>query len=248
MAVLEIFGRQIRNAEFLAEEKFRTCPWPFFDGVPDHFPNRLVWGDFAITRVMGSGVHDGIIPALDSADIENANGILATIPVSSSLAEFDEDPAVYERVSLLFKAMRAHRLGMSRIAKVLCRKRPQFIPMLDKVVTSLLWQVARRWATSRSPENQGASPPEWFDSEWNVWTDPDHPRVYLRMVREAMRPALGSVRAIRAHLARVPATGVPVDAPPSPHLGGNALLESVHAGLTHFEPEPGTSRQAMAIP
>jgi hypothetical protein len=210
MTILHVFGERIPDAELVAERKFRDCPWQFFDGVPDQFPNRLVWGDFAITRVMGSGIAESMIPELDGNDIEKVNSILAAIPVSASVAEADEDLALYERVNVLFKTTRAHRLGMSRIAKVLCRKRPSLIPMLDSVLTGFLWKVAHGWDAGVA---EGGKPPGWFESEWNAWADWDHPRIYLRMVREALRPALENVRAIRAHVSAVPETGVPGDAP-----------------------------------
>lgn len=210
MPVLNVFGTRIRDAESVAEEKFRDCPWQFFDGVPDRFPNELVWGDFAITRVMGSGINERLIPELDGKDVGKVNAILAAIPASASLAESEEDLALYERVNLLFKTMRAHRFGMSRIAKVLCRKRPNSIPMLDNVLTGFLWNVVHRWAAGQTDDE---NPPDWFKSEWRAWTDSDHPRMYLRMVREALRPELETVRAIRAHVATVSETGVPEDAP-----------------------------------
>src|ERR1044071_739925 len=141
MTILNVLGEQIREAESLAEAKFLNCPWQFFDGVPDKYPNQLVWGDFAIMRVMNSGINDGIIP--DRADIENANAALARISLNEALAESAAPP--YEQVHALFKAMRTHQFGRSRIAKVLCRKRPNLIPMLDSVVTDFLQMIAHDW-------------------------------------------------------------------------------------------------------
>lgn len=202
MTTMQVFHETIPNAENVAAEKFRACPWQFFDGVPDHFPDMLVWGDLAITRVMNSGIHQGIIPDLDKLDVRQA---LASVP-DLDMATDAEIP--YEDVRLLFLAMRSHRIGMSRIAKVLCRKRPHLVPMLDSVVTGFLRDAAHSWSTG-----QREGKPAWFDTAWAAWTDANDPTFYMRMAREALHEARTTVEQIRSHLASVPETGVPADAP-----------------------------------
>lgn len=203
MTTLQVFGLQIPGAEQVAEAKFRACPWQFFDGVADRFPDLLVWGDFAITRVMNSGIHQGIIPATDTTAIRQA---LASIPVGADITTDGE--IHYDGVRALFLAMRSYRIGMSRIAKVLCRKRPRLVPMLDRVVTTFLWDVAHAWSTGNRDGKPG-----WFDAGWVGWTDGNDPTFYLRMVRESLLSDQNAVEEVRSHLASIPDTGVPVDAP-----------------------------------
>lgn len=204
MTTLNVFGERIPDAESVATAKFLACPWQFFDGVADRYPNQLLWGDFAITRVMNSGVNEALIPG--QADLERAGAILEQISTEDALAESEAPP--YDEVHSLFKVLRAHQLGRSRIAKVLCRKRPNLIPMLDRVVTDFLYKVGREWSIGAR-----AGKPIWFDDAWRGWTDDDDPTVYLRMVREALSAELGTVREVRAQIALKSATGVPADAP-----------------------------------
>ncbi len=205
MTVLVVFGERIPRAERVAERKFRSCPWQFFDGVPDRCPDQLVWGDFAITRVMNSGIHEGIVPELPN---RSANRALRRIANDLDIATAQDDRLVFDDVRRLFSAMRAHRISMSRSAKVLARKRPRLIPMLDSVVTTFLWEVAKGWMTGA---RQGK--PSWFDTSWNSWTDGEDPTVYLQMTREAVVSARPQLEQIRTHVAQVSETGVPADAP-----------------------------------
>ena len=206
MVTIVVFGERIEHAESVAENKFRECPWQFFDGVPDSFPEKLIWGDFAVTRVMNSGLRNGLIPDMKSVGLKKANDVLATIPRQMSLVELADDSDIYEKVKCLFEALRRDGVGLSRISKVLCRKRPELILMLDSVVTNFLWKIARRWKTGIG------NPPRWFDEAWKSWTEPHDPTFYMRMARCALLGADGDVRAVRSHVASIPETGVPEDA------------------------------------
>jgi hypothetical protein len=204
MTTLSFWGRNVRDAQHIAARKFSACPWQFFDGVPDCFPDQLVWGDYAITRVMNSGVYEAVIPRLSGREIRRANRVLAGIPRGCALSHLLMNDLVYSQVDQLFDAVRSPGVGMSRSAKVLCRKRPNLIPMLDSVVTNHVRAVARRW----KEEPKGA--PGWFLAEWKAWKA--QPRFYMRMIQESMAPQLAAIREIREFVASVPSTGVPVDA------------------------------------
>lgn len=201
------FGRfPIPNAAQVGIAKFRACPWQFFDGVRDDEPDRLIWADFAITRMMSSGVRSDLITAaIARGNAAGADGILASIPRQYDLVlAATEDPHVYQNVDLLFGALTGPRFRRSRAAKTLCRKRSQCIPMLDDVVTSFLHGVCRHWVHS------AALAPSWFGAIWSSWTTEISP--YLRMIREDARHHQAELEELRRQIAADPFTGVPADA------------------------------------
>ena len=208
--VVNPFGRiQIRRASAQAIAKFRACPWHFFDGVADTEPNRLVWGDFAITRVMSSGLRSDLINgALARATAAGADALLAAIPDDHDLICAEtENEEVYAYVDRLFQALDGYRFRRSRTAKVLCRKRPRCIPMLDDVVADFLLGVCHHWL--QNPRQA----PNWFAASWRSWSSRTVVTPYLRMIREDARVHLSELEQIRAELAADRSTGVPGDAP-----------------------------------
>jgi hypothetical protein len=214
MATMDLFGEPpIKNAEKEAEAKFENLPWQFFDDVRDASPNKLVGGDFAITRVINSRISsDDIEAGLATWRSKKGDSILAKVPLDARLEEQNDDSAELDRVRDLFFRLRVEgNLSMSKISKVLCRKRPKLIPMLDNVVTRrCLYPVAKRW------KKHSEEAPSWFLKRWNGWDGKQHPEdpsVYLRMVRDLVKTNKASLMEIRAHLRSHPATGVPDDAP-----------------------------------
>ena len=193
----------VENPYELAEEKFLSCPWPFFDGVPDLAPDSLGYGDFAITRVMSSGIRNNQITlALQQAKANRVEKILKAIPVGFDIIGADDAAAerMLVKVDALFAALRVRGLAMSRTSKVLCRKRPHCIPMLDNIVTKYLNSVCTRWRADKVS-------PEWLEKVWPTWDW--QPGPYIRMIREDARTHLDELTEIRARLATVRETGVP---------------------------------------
>ncbi|MGK3981496.1 DUF6308 family protein [Sorangium sp. So ce136] len=206
---MKIFGRLlVRNPRALAIAKFRACPWHFYDGVPDASADRLVWGDFAITRVMSSGLRDDLIaPVLALGASQYAMRQLRRIPLDydAILAPY-EDLSILGAVDALFSALDGHRFRVSRISKVLCRKRPRAIPMLDSLVTGFLDRIGREWS------NSPVEAPDWFPEVWRGWrTGQVSP--YLRMIRADARRHQSALEDVRRAVAADRDTGVPIDAP-----------------------------------
>jgi hypothetical protein len=89
---MNAFGRlEIQDAVQVGSAKFQWCPWHFFDGVADKHPNEICWPDFAITRVMSSGVSNALIDAALSRNHDGAIGnVLMTIPTDHDLVVGEE--------------------------------------------------------------------------------------------------------------------------------------------------------------
>ena len=110
--------------EFCAEE------WAYDDGVPDRNPTRILPEDVSVTVAMNSfvntadkirSVHRGLARACDRH--------LAQIPADADLLEYDQH--LEQLGALLDDACRTRGVLLAVATKVLHRKRPGFIPMLD---------------------------------------------------------------------------------------------------------------------
>lgn len=201
-------GRQLRKqALTLARDKFEGCPWHFYDGVRDHSPNALVWGDLAITRVMSSGISGGVIlEVMDRFKTKNESALLRSIPEDYDLVECDEaDDVIHARISSLFDILKGDFVRTSRSAKILCRKRPRAIPMLDRLVEAFISTSRTAWRRDE------VAVPHWMDGNWNR-RDLSKIEQTLHMIRSDARHHLQDLRNIRHVLSRDASTHVPPDA------------------------------------
>lgn len=201
-------GRQLRKqALTLARDKFTECPWHFYDGVRDHSPNVLVWGDLAITRVMSSGISGGVIlETMDRFKTGNGSAILRSIPEGYDLVEDDEpDDAIHARISSLFEVLEGNFIRTSRVAKILCRKRPRAIPMLDRLVENFISTSRKVWRNDEGPV------PHWVGADWNR-RGLSQIEQALDLIRNDARYHLQSLRDIRKTLSKDANTQVPPDA------------------------------------
>lgn len=201
-------GRKLRKqALTLARDKFKECPWHFYDGVRDHSPNALVWGDLAITRVMSSGISGKVIrEVMDRFNAGNGNAILRSIPEDYDLVEGAEaDEAIYRRIRSLFDILEGDFARTSRVAKILCRKRPRAIPMLDRLVETFISASCKTW------RNDKGIMPHWMDENWNRGDISKIERT-LHLIRSDAKYHLEDLRDIRQTLSKDTVTQVPPNA------------------------------------
>ena len=109
--------------------------------MPGLFPdwhNRLTAQDLAITMLMNSGMTPADVEMLleQRGEIEVA---LRAVPVSVDLFSDWNDP-LPKAVKDLFSSMEVHGVGLAKMTKVLCLKRPRLIPMLDSYVMKALYE------------------------------------------------------------------------------------------------------------
>jgi len=204
MVILKVL--KIEDPYEVAWEKFKEGPWQFFDGVKDQVPNKIVWGDLAITKVMASGLFQELMDSiLKNYKEENIESILSQIPVNHELGISREKTKIYESVDFLFKKFRVTKFSISRMSKVLVRKRPLLIPMLDNVILDFLDKTAKIWVSNKNEV------PPWFYPLWLKWTEEISP--YLKMIREDLILNFKELVEIRKRLSKDKITGVPKNAP-----------------------------------
>lgn len=149
-------------------------------------PQRLEPTDFAITIAMNSRATAGRMHAFMKQQ-ESIEEILGRIPQDVRLAS-DTLTTVFSDVAELFsQACQAKGTKLAVASKVLHRKRPLLIPMLDSVLVDNHY-----WLTL-----SGLAAPSWFDTTWlknGPWSDPTH---YMRVMADeldANRDALAELR------------------------------------------------------
>ena len=204
---INFFGNILPNSLDVAIRKFRDCPWPHFDGFPDVYPNRILVSDFAVTLVMNSGIPMQYAwEAVRRAD--NTDDLLNNIPTDVRLEETveDDDQVNWNAIDHLFLQLVGEKVRLSRIAKMMCRKRPYLIPMLDTYIWKYLDKIANAWREG------SVNPPQWFDeSLWESW-EYDMPSPYIRMIRHDMIKQVPVLEELRGCLHEDELTEVPRDA------------------------------------
>jgi hypothetical protein len=123
--------------------RFCREEWPYYDGVPDRDPNRILPEDVTVTVAMNSfvntadrvrSVHRGLAAACDP--------LLPDIPVDADIQSFDVEGTV--ALELLTAACGRRDVLLPVVTKVLHRKRPAWLPMLDNVIVFAYLDVLRR--------------------------------------------------------------------------------------------------------
>jgi hypothetical protein len=122
---------------------FGRNEWPYYDGVPDRDPYRILPDDVQVTVSMNSyvatadkvrEVHRGLARACDP--------LLRDIPEGADLSTFDADLSIANR--LLTSACAPRGVLLAVATKVLHRKRPWYIPMLDSVIVAAYADALRK--------------------------------------------------------------------------------------------------------
>ncbi len=125
-------GRRLHNCSDRLG-RFFANEYAYYDAVPDADPNRIVPIDVLVTVALNSRVDTGEKVQQVHRGMADACGpLLPTIPVDADLLTFDPDLSVAEQ--LLAAAVTAPGVLSAVASKVLHRKRPNFIPMLDSVI------------------------------------------------------------------------------------------------------------------
>jgi hypothetical protein len=165
--------------------KFAKFSWRYYDGVQTD-PDVIEPVDFAITIAMNSRATAGRMKCFMERS-DPLGRLLRKVPRDIALAG-DTPRGVLESVAELFdEACKANGTALAVASKVLHRKRPALIPMLDQVI------VDRHYL----PALRGPSAPSWFSAEWlklGSWSDPTQ---YMRLMADELdnnRKALGEIR------------------------------------------------------
>jgi hypothetical protein len=113
--------------------RFSREEWAYYDGVPDKDPNRILPEDVTVTIAVSSYVNTANkVRAVHRGIAEACDPLLPGIPVDADIRTFDLDGAI--ATELFDGSCRVRNVLMAVATKVLHRKRPSWIPMLDNVV------------------------------------------------------------------------------------------------------------------
>jgi hypothetical protein len=113
--------------------RFCREEFDYYDGLPIGHVDRIEPLDVLATVAVNSRVDNAAaIRAVHRGMAEACDPLLPQIPVDADLLEFDSDLEVARR--LLEAAVQVPRVLIPVATKILHRKRPAFIPMLDGVV------------------------------------------------------------------------------------------------------------------
>ncbi len=169
-------------------QKFRDFPFAYFDGVPDPAPYDILPQDYALTAGMNNRITGATMKQfLDnvSASREAVGRCLRAIPMDLTLWSpwsARHDQALKATGELFRQLVQAKGTWLASAAKTLCRKRPAFIPMLDRIVEDGLWDVAKAWRRDKAWGPAALPPPKWFRDLYDDWEVNADPRVYMRMM------------------------------------------------------------------
>lgn len=141
-------GKRIENAFALARRKFERFGWPLYDGVRSD-PNRIEIIDYVITAAMNSRANARGLQNVMLAASEITR-CLREVPERMELVDLDPDTEVAVG-ALIARTARVGGVGISVATKILHRKRPLLIPMMDQVV-----QYHYKSLLGRLPQERGA--------------------------------------------------------------------------------------------
>jgi hypothetical protein len=138
--------------------RFCEEEFPYYDGIASRDHNRIEPIDVLATISMNSFVNDASkIRKVHRGLAERCDAILREIPLDADLLNYDPDFKVFQR--LLESAVQAPGVLVPVATKVLHRKRPRFIPMLDNVVLKHYLATCGRsdWLEARSQSKRTAA-------------------------------------------------------------------------------------------
>lgn len=117
------------------ERLLRFCreEYDYYDGIADLEPNRILPQDVLVTVAVNSFVTSAAaVRAVHRGLQSTCENLLPTIPVAAHIGDYDPDCSQLH--ALLDAAVQSRGVLVAVATKVLHRKRPHWLPMLDSVV------------------------------------------------------------------------------------------------------------------
>ena len=161
--------------------------YPYYDGVPDADPDRVLPVDVMVTIAVNSYVtRADQVRTIHRGMAARCDRLLAEIPRDADLLG---DAPLAEFRRLIHEAVQVRGVLIAVATKVLHRKRPAFIPMLDSVVLKHYLKAAGR--------------PQWLDTKAQSGATAAEPAMLvLEHFREDLSTARKPLEAMRSQLAR----------------------------------------------
>lgn len=134
-------------------ERFFNTDGPFaattFDTLPDNDRNRFTTTDLLAVTLLDVALPPPSVRRLLDTDADAFNGLLAAVPDDVDLWDVsDEDLAHAE--ALYWALRELHNVGRTRASKLMARKRPRLIPVVDSVIIEALNLRDDSWVALRA--------------------------------------------------------------------------------------------------
>ncbi|MBX9921136.1 MAG: hypothetical protein K2Y33_15145 [Mycolicibacterium frederiksbergense] len=134
-------------------EQFFDTDGPFaattFDTLPDNDRDRFTATDLLAVTLLDVALPPPSVRSLLKTDAEKFNDLLAAVPSNVDLWDVhDEDLAHAE--ALYWALRKLHKVGRTRASKLMARKRPRLIPVVDSVIIEALNLGDDSWVALRA--------------------------------------------------------------------------------------------------
>lgn len=114
-----------------------------FDLLPDNLPDRFTTTDLLAVTLLDVALPPPAIRRLLESEASAFNGLLSAVAVEVDLWDASEDDLA--KAEKLYWALRdLPKVGRARASKLMARKRPRLIPVVDSVILDARWL----WETS----------------------------------------------------------------------------------------------------
>lgn len=134
-------------------EQFFDTDGPFaattFDSLPDNDRDRFTTTDLLAVTLLDVAIPPPSVRSLLESDADKFNGLLAAVPDDVDLWDVsDEDLAHAE--ALYWALRKLPKVGRTRASKLMARKRPRLIPVVDSVIIAALNLGDDSWVALRA--------------------------------------------------------------------------------------------------
>jgi hypothetical protein len=134
-------------------EQFFDTDGPFaattFDTLPDNDRDRFTTTDLLAVTLLDVALPPPSIRSLLETGADKFNGLLAAVPDEVDLWNVsDEDLAHAE--ALYWALRKLHNVGRTRASKLMARKRPRLVPVVDSVIIEALNLGDDSWVSLRA--------------------------------------------------------------------------------------------------
>lgn len=124
--------------------------WDAFDpsGTRAASPQGFTADDLLACSLLSAPIPpEAVCQMLEGETAQRFNALLRDIPMGSDFVDVDPDGLAYEPVHALYRALRGLRgVGETRATKLLARKRPFLVPIVDGVVRATAFPgLERQW-------------------------------------------------------------------------------------------------------
>lgn len=134
-------------------EQFFDTDGPFaattFDNLPDNDRDRFTTTDLLAVTLLDVALPPPSVRSLLESDAEKFNGLLAAVPDDVDLWNVSDEDLAYAE-ALYWALRKLHNVGRTRASKLMARKRPRLIPVVDSVIIEALNLGDDSWVALRA--------------------------------------------------------------------------------------------------